>query len=82
MFIHADACDGSPTPQAYPPELSHRQQVVRAYNHEGRIATGVLVENGDHAIMAIRELLGRPDIALVQLRNVGFGCYNFTVRRA
>jgi hypothetical protein len=69
-------------PQAYPPELRHRQQVVRAYDHEGRIATGVLVDDGDRATEAIRELLGRPDIALVQLRNVGFGCYNFTVRRA
>jgi uncharacterized protein DUF1203 len=82
VFIHADACGGYPTPWAYPPELSHRQQVVRAYDHEGRIATGVLVDDGDHATEAIRELLGQPDVALVQLRNVGFGCYNFTVRRA
>jgi hypothetical protein len=82
VFIHAGPCDGYPAPEAYPPELSHRQQVVRAYDHEGRIATGVLVEDGDHAMEVIRELLGRPGIALVHLRNVGFGCYNFAVRRA
>jgi hypothetical protein len=29
----------------------------------------------------IRDLLARPDVALVQLRNVGYGCYNFAVRR-
>jgi hypothetical protein len=26
-------------------------------------------------------LLSRPDVALVHLRNVGYGCYNCTVRR-
>jgi hypothetical protein len=82
VFIHAGPCDGYPTPEAYPPELSHRQQVVRAYDYQGRIATGVLVDDGGHATEVIRELLGRPDVALVHLRNVGYGCYNFTVRRA
>jgi hypothetical protein len=82
VFIHADTCEGYLTPQAYPPGLSHRQQVVRAYDHLGRIAAGVLVDDGGHAEKVIRELLGRPDVALVHLRNVGYGCYNFTVRSA
>jgi hypothetical protein len=82
VFIHAGPCAGYPTPEAYPPELSHRQQVVRAYDHQGRIATGVLADDGDRAMEVIRELLGQPGIALVHLRNVGFGCYNFAVRRA
>jgi hypothetical protein len=30
----------------------------------------------------IGELLGRPDVALVHLRNVGYGCYNFAVRQS
>jgi hypothetical protein len=82
VFIHAGPCDGYLTPQAYPPELSHRQQVVRAYDHQGRIADGILADDGEHAAKVIRELLGRPDVALVHLRNVGYGCYNFAVRRA
>jgi len=28
----------------------------------------------------IRGLLARPDVTLVHLRNVGYGCYNFAVR--
>jgi hypothetical protein len=28
----------------------------------------------------IADLLGRPDVELVHLRNVGFGCYNVAVR--
>jgi len=81
VFIHAEPCDGYRTPDRYPAALSHRQQVVRAYDRDGRIADGVLVEDGEHAMPVIRELLGRPEVTLVQLRNVGFGCYNFAVRR-
>ena len=81
VFIHAEPCDGYRAIDRYPPALSHRQQVVRAYDRDGRIADGVLVEDGEHAMTAIRELLSRPDVTLVQLRNVGYGCYNFAVRR-
>ncbi|HEY2126722.1 MAG TPA: DUF1203 domain-containing protein [Streptosporangiaceae bacterium] len=79
VFIHAERCGGYRTPDHYPPALSHRQQVVRAYDRDGRIADGVLVSDGEHAMPVIRELLSRPEVTLVQLRNVGFGCYNFAV---
>jgi hypothetical protein len=81
VFIHAEPCEGYLTPDLYPPELSHRQQVVRAYDRQGRITGGVLVAGCDHALTVIRELLAQPDVALVHLRNVGYGCYNFAVRR-
>jgi hypothetical protein len=81
VFIHAEPCDGYPTPGRYPPGLSHRQQVVRAYNHDGQIADGVLASDGEQAMTVISDLLGRPGVALVHLRNVGYGCYNFAVRR-
>jgi Protein of unknown function (DUF1203) len=60
--------------------LSHRQQVVRAYDTQGRIADGVLASDGEHAMTVIRELLARPEVTLVHLRNVGYGCFNFAVR--
>jgi len=82
VFIHAEPCSGYLTPDRYPPALSHRQQVTRAYDRDGRIAEGILVNDGEHAVTVIRELLGRPDVTLVHLRNVGYGCYNFAVRRS
>jgi len=39
------------------------------------------LNDGEHAMTVIRELLARPDVSLVHLRNVGYGCYNFAVRR-
>ena len=80
VFVHADPCEGYTTPDRYPPELSHRQQVVRAYDHNGSIADGMFAENGDQALAVIQQLLARPDVTLVHLRNVGYGCYNFAVR--
>jgi hypothetical protein len=80
VFIHANPCQGYRTPHLYPPELSHRQQVVRAYDHSGQITDGVLASDGDHALQVISELLARPGVALVHLRNVAWGCYNFAVQ--
>ncbi|MGH3397139.1 MAG: DUF1203 domain-containing protein, partial [Streptosporangiaceae bacterium] len=76
------ALPGYVTPDQYPPALGRRQQVVRAYDRQGRIADGVLTADGEHALIVIRELLARPDVEVVHLRNVGYGCYNFAVRRA
>jgi hypothetical protein len=81
VFIHAERCGGYLTTDRYPPGLTHRQQVVRAYDRDGRIADGVLVRDGEHATTVIRELFARPDVTIVHLRNVGYGCYNFAVRR-
>jgi hypothetical protein len=80
VFIHADRCAGYLTPHDYPPELAHRPQVVRAYDRHGAIADGVLAADGQQAADAIAALLARPEVELVHLRNVGFGCYNVAVR--
>jgi Protein of unknown function (DUF1203) len=80
VFVHADPCEGYPTPRRYPPGLRHRMQVVRAYDRQGRIADGVLAADGLQAEAVIAEMLARPDVELVHLRNVGYGCYNFAVR--
>jgi hypothetical protein len=82
VFIHAESCGGYTTASLYPPELRHRRQTVRAYNEQGRIEDGVLADDGEHAEKVIEDLLARPDVVLVQLRNVGYGCYNFAARHA
>jgi hypothetical protein len=39
-----------------------------------------VVNDGEHAMTVINDLLARLDVSLVHLRNVGHGCYNFAVR--
>jgi Protein of unknown function (DUF1203) len=80
VFVHADACDGYPNVHEYPPELGHRRQVVRAYDAEGRIEGGILAKGREQLEEAVRVLLERPGVELVHLRNVEYGCYNFTIR--
>jgi hypothetical protein len=78
VFVHAGPCDGYLTPCQYPPELRDREQVVRAYDQHGRIADGPLVVGGRQADAVITGMLAWPDVELV---HVGYGCYNFAVRR-
>ncbi|MCP2342390.1 DUF1203 domain-containing protein [Actinomadura rupiterrae] len=82
VFVHAEDCGGYATPHDYPPALSYRRQVVRAYGQGGTLVEGVLVADGKEGEAVTRDLLARPDVALVQLRNVEAGCYNFAVRLA
>jgi len=39
--------------------LIHRQQVIRAYDHHGRIADGTLADSSDHALAVIQHMLAR-----------------------
>lgn len=79
VIVHAERCDGYHDQHAYPPELWERRQVIRAYNRSGKIADGVLTDGGADNLRAVTELLARPDVTLVHVRNVTYGCYNFAV---
>jgi hypothetical protein len=54
--------------------------VVRAYDSGGRIADAVVASSARRGKAAVRGFLARPDVALVQLRNVGYGCESCAVR--
>jgi hypothetical protein len=81
VIVHAVRCAGYSDTHAYPSELWRRRQVVRAYNHAGKIADGVLTDGGADNLRAVEKLLGSPEVALVHVRNVTYGCYNFAVVR-
>lgn len=81
VFVHASPCKGYLTPGSYPPEFRDRRQVLRAYDDEGRIADAVLVADQTEARQVIGTLLARSGTALLQSRNIGYGCYMFAVRR-
>jgi hypothetical protein len=81
VFVHADPCPG-PRQAGYPEDFRRRPQVFRAYDWAGSITGGTVVAAGTGQEDAARELLSDPRVAFVQARNVVFGCYLLTIRRA
>jgi hypothetical protein len=81
VFLHADSCPGPPG-TGYPEDFRRRSQVFRAYNRSGAIVGGELVPAGTGQEEIAARLLADPDVSFVQTRNVVFGCYMLTVRRA
>jgi hypothetical protein len=86
VFIHPDPCEG-PVGDGFPPGLLGAHRVFRAYSADGSIRGGRLVEPADmpdaataEAIMA--QVLSQPDVALVHVRAVEFGCFLAEARRA
>jgi hypothetical protein len=81
VFVHADHCPG-PRSSGYPEDFRRRDQVFRAYDWNGSIVGGDVVPAGQGQEEAARELLRDPSVAFLQARNVVFGCYMLTIRRA
>ncbi|MCN9239436.1 DUF1203 domain-containing protein [Streptomyces sp. RY43-2] len=78
VFVHADACAGPDTALAdYPFANAHR--TVRRYSRDGHILGGRLVDTGLEA--AVTEAFDDPDVALVHVRAVEYGCFLYEVRR-
>ncbi|MCI2421997.1 DUF1203 domain-containing protein [Saccharopolyspora sp. K220] len=82
VFIHAETCDGPDSP-AWPEELRGTRRVLRSYASDGRILGGCLLDGTTHlSERTAGDLLLDPDVALVHVRAVEFGCFLFEARRA
>ncbi|MET8766882.1 DUF1203 domain-containing protein [Streptomyces sp. NPDC004658] len=78
VFVHAEECAG-PAGDALPFTNSHR--VLRRYSADGRILGGRLVEHADAFDPALTEAFADPDVAMVHVRAVEYGCFLYEVRR-
>ncbi|MFD0315029.1 DUF1203 domain-containing protein [Streptomyces flavalbus] len=76
VFIHADDCPG-PDGGALP--FTHAHRVLRRYSADGRILGGTLV--ADRFTDALDEAFTDPEVALVHVRAVEYGCFLYEVRR-
>ncbi|MFJ3585802.1 DUF1203 domain-containing protein [Streptomyces sp. NPDC090127] len=89
VFVHADAeaCGGpAAAPESYPFDRPGALRTLRRYDAEGRIVGGRLLEIPAEATAAFdkgfAEAFADPRVALVQVRAVEYGCFQFEVRRA
>ncbi|MFH8694661.1 DUF1203 domain-containing protein [Streptomyces chartreusis] len=77
VFIHAEEC-GGPDGDAVPFANAHR--TVRRYSADGRILGGRLVGSGAFE-EAFTEAFADPEVALLHVRAVEYGCFLYEVRR-
>ncbi|EST24743.1 DUF1203 domain-containing protein [Streptomyces roseochromogenus] len=78
VFLHADPCPGPPDPAALPFTDAHR--VLRRYSADGHILGGRLVDTDFPS--ALTEAFADPEVAVVHVRAVEYGCFLYEVRRA
>ncbi|MFI9053761.1 DUF1203 domain-containing protein [Streptomyces anulatus] len=86
VFIHAEACPGpDPERTGYPFARVGALRAVRRYDARGHIVGGRLLEIPDDAETgvdaALDEAFADPEVALVHVRAVEYGCFHFEVRR-
>lgn len=79
VFVHADPCPGY-TGDGFPDGYRERLAVLRPYDADGQMLTGVLAGPGTSE-SELQRLFADPAVALVHVRNVIAGCWNFSVRR-
>ncbi|GAA1618060.1 DUF1203 domain-containing protein [Kribbella sancticallisti] len=79
VFVHAGRCPGF-AGSSFPADFLDRQAVLRPYDAAGQMLDGVLAEPGESE-GELKRLFDDPAVALVQVRNVIAGCWNFSVRR-
>ncbi|MFI6477489.1 DUF1203 domain-containing protein [Nonomuraea sp. NPDC050663] len=80
VFVHAEPCEG--VREAGWPEAHTAHRMLRAYTAQGTIAGGEYLAKGEDPEVALKELLEDPGVAVVHVRAVEFGCFQFEVRRA
>ncbi|MFE0177776.1 DUF1203 domain-containing protein [Streptomyces sp. NPDC059002] len=86
VFIHADPCAGPAAERdGYPFARAGALRTLRRYDTEGHIVGGRLLEIPEDAEQgfdgALAEAFADPEVALVHVRAVEYGCFHFEVRR-
>ncbi|MFJ3716632.1 DUF1203 domain-containing protein [Streptomyces sp. NPDC090057] len=79
VFVHAGNCAGPEDGDALPFTGAHR--TLRRYSADGRILGGRLVADPDGFGPAFAEAFADPEVALVHVRAVEYGCFLYEVRR-
>lgn len=81
VFIHPAPCGGADG-TGFPVELRGTPRVMRAYDGNGRIVDGRLVQADEDPEPVVSDLLEDPRVAVVHARALGFGCFTYAIERA
>jgi hypothetical protein len=78
VFVHAEECAG---PEGGGRPFTNDRRTVRRYSARGHILGGRLVTSAEGFEEAFEEAFADPDVALVHVRAVEYGCFLYEVRR-
>ncbi|WP_033825472.1 DUF1203 domain-containing protein [Kitasatospora sp. MBT63] len=78
VFVHAGECPGPAG--GWPRDLHQGERVVRCYDADGRILRGRAAGPAE-VRQVVAEELADPDVAVVHVRALAFGCFLHEVRR-
>jgi hypothetical protein len=82
VFLHAEPCEG-PTHDGFPDDYRGLPRVLRAYDAQGRILGGQVLDEGTtDPEQAIDDLFADADVAFIHARALIAGCFTFAVARA
>jgi hypothetical protein len=85
VFIHAGDCGGFTPGEDYPFARPGALRTVRRYDARGHIAGGRLMEIPADSTAgfdaAFDDAFSDPDVVLVHVRALEYGCFHFEVRR-
>ncbi|MGW0565483.1 DUF1203 domain-containing protein [Streptomyces sp. NPDC003016] len=85
VFVHAQECEGPARTGDYPFARPGALRTVRRYDADGHIAGGRLLEIPDATTAGFDAVFAQafadPEVALVHVRAVEYGCFHFEVRR-
>ncbi|CAL9460200.1 hypothetical protein SUDANB176_02626 [Streptomyces sp. enrichment culture] len=88
VFVHAEECAGpdGAGPDGAGPDgaglpFSNAHRVLRRYSADGRILGGRLVGAPEDFRPAVAEAFADPEVALVHVRAVEYGCFLYEIRR-
>jgi hypothetical protein len=80
VYIHAEPCLRYPEEAGFPDDLRKYGSVLNAYANGGRFLAQLLTDPGE-AEARISELLTRPEVTYVEVRDRKAGCFDFRVER-
>ncbi|MFB7507993.1 DUF1203 domain-containing protein [Streptomyces broussonetiae] len=78
VFVHAEDCPG---PSGTDLPFTDSPRVLRRYSADGRILGGRLVSPSEGFASAFSAAFADPEVALVHVRAVEYGCFLYEVRR-
>lgn len=81
IYVREDATEAPLYEDALPPMLDHRRISLRAFDAEGMLIDGLVVEPGE-GDAAVRDLFGRSDVAEIHAHTSAYGCFLARIERS